>query len=321
MTTRRHPLRLLVIALLLSLAPLSVLLYRLAYGADVPDPVPTHWDAGGEVDGTTGLVAFTVTALVLTGVVAGVGLLLLRLLQRRPFAVLGVVLTCWVGWVMATAYAATLAAATGAATAVEVTLRPELVLAIMLVPTVIAAVTWLLVPLSPRKSRPVPTPSSPLVVRPGERVTWVGQASSRVLLLGALLLVLVAVSTVFILWPVALALGLAALAVAWAHRIMVRVDNTAVTVAWGPARWPRVRVPLSDVTAAHTATIEPLAWGGWGYRVTPRGYAAVTRRGPGLVLSRRDKPSFAVTVDAPDGAVDLVNAVVIGNGVTDRTVS
>ena len=71
-----------------------------------------------------------------------------------------------------------------------------------------------------------------------------------------------------------------------------------------------MRIPREQITAAHADTIEPLAWGGWGYRITPRGRAAVVRRGPGLVLSRRDAVPFAVTVDDPQAGADLVNAVV-----------
>lgn len=313
MTTRLRHLRLLAVAVLVVLAPVSVLLYRLAYGGDLPDPLPTHWDAGGDVDGTTGLATFTGTVLAMTGALAAVSLVLLLVARRRPSMVLGVVVGSWVAWVLATTYAAVLSAAAGAATAEDVALHPALVVAVLLVPSLVTAVVWLLVPFAPRRSGQVPTPASPLTLRADERVTWVGQASSPAMLLVGLALVLVAVGTVFVLWPLALTLGIVGLTVTWVHRIMVRVDDQAVTVAWGPARWPRVTVPLSDVTAAHPTTIEPLAWGGWGYRVTPRGHAAVARRGPGLVLSRRDRSPFAVTVDAPADAADLVNAVLARN--------
>lgn len=310
MTTRPRALRLAVTVLLVLAAPLSVVLYRLVLGGDVPDPLPTHWGAGGEADGTSGLTSFTVASLTLTAVLAAAGVAALAFVRRNPLAVLGLLLAAWLAWVMATTYAATLTASAGADSASDVPLHAGLVAAILLVPTLVTAVIWLLVPFAPRGAAPVPTPSSPLSVRPGERVTWVGQSSSPALLLLGLALVLAAVGLVFVLWPLALALGLSAVAVAWVHRIMVRVDDTAVTVAWGPGRWPRVTLPMAEVTAAHPATIEPLSWGGWGYRVTPRGHAAVARRGPGLVLSRRDGSPFAVTVDTPEAAADVVNAVV-----------
>ncbi|MGN0063280.1 MAG: hypothetical protein ACI379_03480 [Nocardioides sp.] len=311
MNPRLSYLRLFAVALLLVLAPLSVVLYRLAYGADVPDPLPTHWGPRGEVDGTASLFDFTVVFALFTTVFAAGGLACLALLRRVVPAVVGVVSGAWTAWVMATTYAAVLSGSAGAATVEEVDLSPvTLVFAILLVPTLVAAVTWLLVPFSPRRQGPVATPPSSVQLRPDERVTWVGQSSSPWLLLAGVVLVVAAVATVFVLWPVAVVLGVAAFVVAWVHRIMVRVDNAAVTVAWGPARWPRVTVPLGEVTAAHPALIEPLAWGGWGYRVTPRGHAAVVRRGPGLVLSRREGSPFAVTVDSPEVAADLVNAMV-----------
>lgn len=94
------------------------------------------------------------------------------------------------------------------------------------------------------------------------------------------------------------------------HVVTVRVDDAALTVAWGPARWPRVVVPVEQITGARAEHIEPLRWGGWGYRGLFRGTAAITRRGPGLVLGRRDRTPLAVTVDQPEGAADLVNALV-----------
>jgi hypothetical protein len=132
------------------------------------------------------------------------------------------------------------------------------------------------------------------------------------LLAGAL--VVAAVFCVFTAWPVANVLGLVALGLFWAHVISVRVDDRGVTVAWGPARWPRLTVPVEDLAAARSEQIEPLRWGGWGLRRTLRGTAAITRRGPGLVLERRGRTPLAVTVDAPETAADLVNALVERHG-------
>ena len=66
-------------------------------------------------------------------------------------------------------------------------------------------------------------------------------------------------------------------------------------VSWGPLLWPRADVALTEIAAARVEDINPIDWGGWGYRVTPRGRAYVVRRGPGLVLERHDRPAIAVT--------------------------
>ena len=123
--------------------------------------------------------------------------------------------------------------------------------------------------------------------RDGERVVWVGGASSRRLLVLALVLAVSALPLWFAMWPAALATLVAAAAMGWAYAVTARVDDEEVTVSWGPALWPRIRVPLGEIAGATAEEIEPLRWGGWGYRRTPKGRAAVVRRGPGLVLTLR----------------------------------
>jgi hypothetical protein len=120
----------------------------------------------------------------------------------------------------------------------------------------------------------------------------------------------VAVYLVFTAWPVANVVALVALAVWWSRVVTVRVDDRAVTTSWGPGRWPRLTVPLDRVDAARAEQVEPRHWGGWGYRVSRRGRAVVTRRGPGLVLELRDGSALAVTVDGAEEAAELVTAVV-----------
>lgn len=85
----------------------------------------------------------------------------------------------------------------------------------------------------------------------------------------------------------------------------VRLTEETFTVAFGPFGRPRRVVALTDVTDASAIMVEPLEWGGWGYRWIPwaNASAAVLRRGPAIALALRDGRRFAVTVDrAVDGA-------------------
>ncbi len=79
----------------------------------------------------------------------------------------------------------------------------------------------------------------------------------------------------------------------------MRVESERVVVAFGPFGWPRRTVALADVREVAAGQIEPMEWGGWGYRWNPaaRATAAVIRRGPGIVLGLEDGRRFAVTVD------------------------
>jgi hypothetical protein len=142
---------------------------------------------------------------------------------------------------------------------------------------------------------------------------WTGRCSSRgyaLLALGsALVLVALGVGTVIVAggsgapawvgWSV-VALGLV---VGVAGRLMssleARLDEERFTVSFGPFGWPRRSVALADVTDASAIVVEPLEWGGWGYRWIPwaNASAAVLRRGPGIALALRDGRRFAVTVD------------------------
>ena len=94
--------------------------------------------------------------------------------------------------------------------------------------------------------------------------------------------------------------------------LQVRVEDDRVVVAFGPFGWPRRTVALADIREVSAGQIEPLEWGGWGYRGNPsqRATAAVIRKGPGIVLGLEDGRRFAVTVeDARAGAVAVGQAL------------
>lgn len=143
--------------------------------------------------------------------------------------------------------------------------------------------------------------------------TWTGRCSSRgVALLGAgigLVLVAIGLGTVIALsgsdrpvragWVLVVAGVAVALAVGVTSRLEVRLTDDALVVRFGPLGWPRRSVALADVRDARAIVVEPLEWGGWGYRWMPwvNASAAVVRRGPGIALTLRDGSRFAVTVD------------------------
>jgi hypothetical protein len=150
-----------------------------------------------------------------------------------------------------------------------------------------------------------------------EHAVWVGHASSRVLaaagLVVALGLAVAAMRAGGGAAPAGLA-GAAALALTTAafSTVRVTVSSAGVRIAFGPLGAPAKRIPLDQVAQAEATLIEPLAWGGWGYRWAGRGRTAVVlRRGPGLVLELRDGRRFAVTVDSPEQAAGLLNDLVM----------
>lgn len=91
-------------------------------------------------------------------------------------------------------------------------------------------------------------------------------------------------------------------------RITVTVDDHDVVVRYGPWHWPVQRIAMADLTSIEAREISPLHYGGWGYRWVPtrRLSGAILRKGPGLVLHRRDGRTFAVTVDDASAALSHV---------------
>lgn len=87
--------------------------------------------------------------------------------------------------------------------------------------------------------------------------------------------------------------------------VEVTIDPTGVVLRYGSIGWPVQRFPWSDLTSVTAIDVNPMEWGGWGYRWLPwkEGSAAVMRGGEGLRLDRVGGHVFVVTVNgAPDAA-------------------
>src|SRR5699024_2484071 len=114
-----------------------------------------------------------------------------------------------------------------------------------------------------------------------ERATWIGHAHSTPMRILSPLLMAAAAVAVFFSVQIAIPLGVVGLATAWTSVLAVRIDRRGVHTLWGPFGWPRPRIAPENIASAHASDINPLEWGGWGYRVSRNGVAAVIRRGPG----------------------------------------
>ena len=67
-------------------------------------------------------------------------------------------------------------------------------------------------------------------------------------------------------------------------------------------------IPLTDIESVHTDTLEPLHWGGWGYRFLPGRSAIILRTGPGMVVTLTNGKQFALSLDAPETPAALLRA-------------
>ena len=91
----------------------------------------------------------------------------------------------------------------------------------------------------------------------------------------------------------------------------MRADESGLTVA-SVAGFPRFRVPLDEIAAARSTTIEPMGdFGGWGIRSGLDGrFGVVLRRGPAHEVERTNGRRFVVTVAGADTAAALLQALV-----------
>jgi len=90
--------------------------------------------------------------------------------------------------------------------------------------------------------------------------------------------------------------------------IAVSTGPAGLKVRFGPLGWPAIHVPLAEIDGIEVEDVEPLAYGGWGYRVTPGVRAVVIRRGSGLRVRRTGRADLVVTVDDAATAAGVLAA-------------
>jgi hypothetical protein len=139
--------------------------------------------------------------------------------------------------------------------------------------------------------------------------TLVGMAAGLAVLGALILLVLPGPSLALRILLVVVLLGGAVFALALA-RIRVTVDAEALRVRSAVLPLPLRTIRTERIRAVEAAVIEPMHWGGWGYRSLPGHAAIVLRRTGGIVVTTREGSRFAVTVDdAGTGAAVLAGIV------------
>lgn len=179
---------------------------------------------------------------------------------------------------------------------------------------VAAAIGAWLMPGDPRQptSESVPTDAPRLALGAEETAAWVAHAQSRSMLVagGAATLFVLAVAVLVEIWALALvAVALAVLMLAMA-RFSVVVDRRGLT-ARSALGWPRITVPLDEVTQAEVVDVSPFPeFGGWGYRVGRGGRVGIVlRSGPALQVERTGGRAFVVTVDDAATGAALLNTL------------
>jgi hypothetical protein len=92
-------------------------------------------------------------------------------------------------------------------------------------------------------------------------------------------------------------------------RLRISVDWRGLTVATWIMGISVKTIPLNEVESVQTTRIEPLEWGGWGYRIRPGTSAIILRTGQGLVVNLTNGKQFALTLTAPETPVAILTAL------------
>lgn len=293
----------------------AAVLVALSWADELPDPVATHWGAGGEPDGFSSLTG-ALTLLVLTAVLTAVScwVLAVRLgvtsATRRVAAGTSVGLTTFVAVVVVGSLAQqrglTDAADAGSLTGTLVTAAG--------IGLLLGGVAAALVPGDPTTTATdaPPADAARLPLTATERVAWTATVWSPAALVVALpvLALQVVLSIVLDTWLLAAFALLVALLLAAMLVLRVTVSASGLD-ARSPFGWPRLRVPLDEVVSARAGTVSPLKeFGGWGYRVALDGRTGfVLRAGDAIVVERTAGRTSVVTVDDAATAAALLNSL------------
>jgi hypothetical protein len=184
----------------------------------------------------------------------------------------------------------------------------------------IGAVAWFVQPrVRPEQGRTL-EPRHAVRVAAGERVVWVASATMPRGVLTFLVLVLIG------LVALAAYMLIAAIPGAWIAGLVVLVVGFAIAsttsfrvqitpegfAARSLAGWPRIRIPVTEITGARAVDISPFGeFGGWGWRISADGRSGIVmRRGSAVEVSRRDRRAFLVTIDGAEEAAALLQAYV-----------
>lgn len=153
--------------------------------------------------------------------------------------------------------------------------------------------------------------------------TWEGTASARWPWVVMIVSIVAATIVGIVGQPViALIVLLASIPAMAFTKIVVTTGPDGLGIDYGPFGWPSQQLDIARIQSAEVLDVNPLKWGGWGYRGSIRffGRAAVNlRSGPGMILRLTNGKQFVVTVDEPALGVNVLNqSILMQPGGSDR---
>jgi len=96
--------------------------------------------------------------------------------------------------------------------------------------------------------------------------------------------------------------------------IRVTITEQRIRVASAIFGFPLRTIKPGEIQSVTSTEIDPMAWGGWGWRFFPGGSAVVLRRHEGLAFELKNSSRFAVTVPNSQRGAEQLNARMQQNG-------
>lgn len=282
-------------------------IWMLLVSADMPDPAASHWGPSGDADG---FAPYAFTAWIGFGVTLLAGLLCAFCLSLNSLSFgmrrIGVAFTVVFTGFMTGMFIGGIVPQIGAATAVGAHMSSALVWAAVGLSAVLGVLLSLAVPArvpeSVRADIRKAAHLDPAGARRGDSLS-VSIRATKTLFVVAGGVSLVAVGLLVFLSPWWF-LGAAFFALLVCSFFVATVTASADGVSvrlWG--RWRLVHIPVASFRSATAVReIQPMRYGGWGYRAGGWGSAYVVRRGPALLLSVAGGREFVVNTDTVETA-------------------
>ncbi len=279
-----------VAAAIAAWAPVVIFYNRL------PDPIATHWGLTGGPNGSMPRLQGVLLAPLVATAAGSVAVFYRRLHAAAFFACIAGFLAA-ISWLAITANVNAPNWHHAASTHLPLHLG---------VAAAFAVITVVVLHALPPEHRPAPTGPGPSAgIRKGQRASWSATTGwSPGIAAGVFV---VGVIGIIVAGPALIGVVAVAVAISFFCHIRVSADTRGLIVHYGWLPYPRSHIPLSRIRAARIEDINPMEWGGWGYRLGPGRTAVVLHRGEGLVLDLDNGRRFAITVHDAETAAGVLN--------------
>ena len=294
-------------------AVLTSVLLLIAISDRLPAQVATHWGAGGVADGFTDAALLPIISGSLMLLVGGLMAAVAAAARNAPVGgrlVMGLPLG------VVTFIGTTISALT--VVQIDTTSPPELPGFVIPLALVLGLLGWLAasaisqVETVPRTSAPAPASAARLPLDDGHTVVWSGTTppARPIPYIAAGVGILATVLGLLAHWSIALIL---------VPVLALLIASTTYRVTAGPGfvqaagllfGFPRVRLPLDQVTSATAGTVRAWDFGGWGIRTSLANESAVvTRSGSALVIERTDGAVLRISMDDPETPAAVISTL------------